>query len=118
MEFLYSVIYDKPYQYDGGIYQFDPTIPVPVPPDHEHYGMTLQQIHGIPDADAASIVLTEKWRQIRAFRDKALASCDWTQGADVPNNIKQPWAAYRAALRDLPTQFETPDDVVFPDKPE
>ena len=44
----------------------------------------------------------EPFRLLREERNKRLAECDWTQGADVPNSIKTAWQTYRQALRDLP----------------
>ena len=43
--------------------------------------------------EGATILLRQK-------RDRLLRESDWTQGADVPDTIKAPWAAYRKALRD------------------
>jgi hypothetical protein len=54
-------------------------------------------------ADVAS-----KAAQVRAARDRALSASDWTQVADAPVD-QQAWAAYRQALRDLPSQVGFPD---------
>ena len=59
----------------------------------------------------------QKWEQIRLWRAIELAQCDWTQAADSPVN-KTAWKTYRQALRDLPTQNEDPNKVVFPTRPE
>jgi hypothetical protein len=59
----------------------------------------------------------QKWEQIRLWRSIELAQCDWTQAADSPVN-KTAWKTYRQALRDLPTQNEDPNKVVFPTRPE
>jgi hypothetical protein len=56
------------------------------------------------------------WEGVRILRDKLLAECDWTQVADAPVD-QQAWAEYRQLLRDLPQQFESAEDVVWPDKP-
>jgi len=41
--------------------------------------------------------------KLREMRDMYLARCDWTQGTDVPDSIKNAWKTYRQALRDLPS---------------
>ena len=61
--------------------------------------------------------------QIRRFRDALLAKSDWTQNNDSPlsETKKQAWATYRQALRDLPSQYNSDDnitDVIFPTIPE
>ena len=45
--------------------------------------------------------------QFRVERDAKLKESDWTQIADAPVD-KVAWAAYRQALRDLPTNSEWP----------
>jgi len=59
------------------------------------------------------------WAQVRAERDRLLADCDWTQVADAPLTAakKQAWADYRQVLRDVPQDFDSPDDVVWPEAP-
>lgn len=59
------------------------------------------------------------WTSIRARRDGLLADSDWTQMVDSPlaDGPKQEWADYRQALRDVPQDFATPDDVVWPEAP-
>lgn len=59
------------------------------------------------------------WDTIRAPRDFLLAGSDWTQLADAPlaQEQKNAWATYRQALRDLPSSFSTPEEVVWPATP-
>ena len=59
------------------------------------------------------------WDRVRVERDRLLAACDWTQVADAPLTAadKQAWADYRQTLRDIPQDFATPDDVVWPEQP-
>jgi hypothetical protein len=59
----------------------------------------------------------EKAETIRAERDALLASSDWTQLPDVPEDTRSAWAVYRQALRDIPQQAGFPDAVVWPTKP-
>ena len=58
---------------------------------------------------------------IRKERDKKLIASDWTQGADVPDSIKTPYATYRQQLRDLPASITLPKNRIeesdFPTEP-
>lgn len=61
-------------------------------------------------------------RLIRQRRAQLLAWSDWTQLPDSPLTAekKQAWAAYRAALRNLTTEFAdavNADDIVWPTNP-
>jgi hypothetical protein len=60
---------------------------------------------------------TQKAEEVRAERDSKLANSDWTQVADAPVD-KAAWAAYRQALRDIPSQDGFPWSVQWPTKPE
>ncbi len=56
------------------------------------------------------------WDAVRAERDRLLSASDWTQVADAPVD-QQAWAVYRQALRDVPQDYATPDEVVWPTPP-
>jgi len=59
------------------------------------------------------------WAQIRAERNRRLAESDWTMAADAPENLNfREWEMYRQRLRDLPSFYETPQDVIWPQSPE
>lgn len=61
----------------------------------------------------------ELWSRIRAERNRKLSECDWTMVSDVPVEVNQrEWEMYRQRLRDLPAQFDSPKDVVWPRSPE
>lgn len=60
---------------------------------------------------------TRKAAQIRAERNAKLAATDWTQASDVPQSVKDSYAPYRQALRDVPTQSGFPNQVVWPESP-
>ena len=49
-----------------------------------------------------------------------LRESDWTMLPDVPMTVgvKQQWIDYRAALRDIHTQAEFPNNVIWPVAPE
>lgn len=59
------------------------------------------------------------WDDIRMRRDGLLNSCDWTQIADAPLTApeKAQWTAYRAELRNIPQDFDDPEDVEWPTSP-
>ena len=56
------------------------------------------------------------WDDIRRERDRLLAESDWTQVADAPVDSAA-WVVYRQALRDVPQDYTTPEDVVWPIPP-
>lgn len=58
----------------------------------------------------------QAWDSIRNTRNQLLAQSDWTQLADVPSNPA--WIAYRQTLRDITDLFDTPEEVIWPEKPE
>ncbi|WP_052713192.1 tail fiber assembly protein [Pseudoalteromonas rubra] len=59
------------------------------------------------------------WCEVRQQRDNALADSDFTQVTDSPlsNEQQQLWATYRQTLRNLPETFETPEQVIWPQRP-
>jgi hypothetical protein len=59
---------------------------------------------------------SQKWEQIKLWRNAELARTDWTQLPDSSAD-KAAWATYRQALRDLPAQGGKSDDVKLPDAP-
>jgi hypothetical protein len=71
--------------------------------------------------DATQAEITErtssKAAQVRAERDALLAATDYTQLADAPGDATA-WAAYREALRNLPTRSGFPWTMTWPAKPE
>ena len=60
---------------------------------------------------------------IRSKRNELLKESDWTQLNDCPLSAskKQEWATYRQQLRDLPSSYQSANniaDVIFPSNPE
>lgn len=53
----------------------------------------------------------------RLDRNRLLVETDWTQAVDVPQAIKDKFAPYRQALRDVPQQPGFPENIVWPVKP-
>ena len=68
------------------------------------------------DAAWPAVLDALAWDRVRAERDRLLAACDWTQVADAPVDSSA-WAVYRQALRDVPQDYATPDEVVWPTPP-
>jgi hypothetical protein len=56
-----------------------------------------------------------KAAEVRSERNIKLANTDWSQGADVPQAIKDKYAPYRQALREVPAQAGFPLTVVWPE---
>ena len=56
------------------------------------------------------------WHQIRVKRDELLAETDWWAVSD--RTVTEAQATYREALRNIPQAYNSPDDVVWPTKPE
>ena len=68
----------------------------------------------------AEIESCQRWKIIRNERDKLLKESDYMILADAPvdETQKQEWTTYRQVLRDIPQDYDSPDEVVYPDKPE
>jgi hypothetical protein len=56
---------------------------------------------------------------VRAQRDRLLASCDWmvVKAVETSTALSQDWATYRQALRDISSQEGFPWQVVWPKDP-
>ncbi len=69
-------------------------------------------------AEPESVVQTqqEKALQARGLRDAMLSETDWRVLSDS-SSPSQAWLDYRQALRDVPSQAEFPDNIVWPTKP-
>ena len=60
------------------------------------------------------------WDEIRAERNLLLTQSDWTQipDAELTPDQQNAWKEYRKELRRIPQTFQTPDQVVWPSKPQ
>ena len=75
----------------------------------------------IRDAEEAAYVAgadSRKAAEVRAARNAKLDATDKTQAADTPQAIKDKYAPYRQALRDVPAQSGFPNTVIWPTQPE
>ena len=112
MKFEYDMLnYVKDHTYKNNIFRFDPTLEIP---EGDESGKSLKEIYGMSDNEVESIILDEKWTQIRKIRNELLKETDWVSGEDVPQTIKNKHFPYRQSLRDV-TNIANPDDVVFPE---
>jgi hypothetical protein len=89
-------------------------IPLPPAPEPEP---EPEPVLPEPEPEPAPEPLT--WDTIRAQRNFLLSQSDWTQLADAPLTAEQKtaWTVYRQALRDVPSSFATPEEVVWPTAP-
>ena len=68
-------------------------------------------------ADAKEDALNANWwRMLRIKRNRLLVASDWSQGADVPSDLKTSYATYRTDLRDLPENVTKPDFEIINDQ--
>ena len=72
------------------------------------------EIKDVPKQEAPKIT----WDQIRMKRNALISHSDWVMFEDAKVSNKEAWLTYRQALRDLPQDFRTPEEVVWPSKPE
>lgn len=63
-------------------------------------------------------VVSLTWDDIKERRNALLLESDYTQMPDVSLANKADWATYRQALRDIPQNFSSPAEVIFPIKPQ
>jgi hypothetical protein len=59
-----------------------------------------------------------KATKLRTERNAKLAATDWTQASDVPQSVKDSYAPYRQALRDIPAQSGFPWTITWPVEPQ
>jgi len=99
---------------DGAVFQIDGNS-IPADPANRHYAEMLEEIEAgeaeiLPYAPPA-----KTWNKIRWERDRLIAETDWWALSDKTLTPEQ--TAYRKALRDVPQDFDSPSDVVWPTKP-
>ena len=63
------------------------------------------------------LIIGAKWEEVRTERNKLLSESDWTQNQDVPETTRNAWTTYRQTLRDIPSTYSSPEEVVWPTKP-
>ena len=75
------------------------------------WGVTWAQVSAKKD----ELVAAEPMRLLREERDRRLSEVDWWASSDLTMTDAQ--TAYRQALRDVPANYTSLDDVVWPTKP-
>tara|TARA_B100000035_G_C20933522_1_gene524140 strand:+ start:606 stop:986 length:381 start_codon:yes stop_codon:yes gene_type:complete len=63
------------------------------------------------------LITGAKWEEVRTERNRLLTESDWTQNQDVPETTRNAWTTYRQTLRDIPSTYSSPEEVVWPTKP-
>ena len=73
---------------------------------------------GVSQEDVDAAILRQKWRPIRAERDRLLNETDWivTKNTEAGTEVPADWVTYREALRDITTQ-NVDEDITWPTKP-
>ena len=59
-----------------------------------------------------------KWDRIRVQRDQLLRDTDYIVLADYEVDNEDGWLLYRQELRDIPQDYPSADDIVWPEPPE
>ena len=91
-------------------------ITIPKKEDHWDYIQFLQELER---GEAELVPYVVSWNEIRAKRDSLLKDSDWAAFPDAtPKPSKEVWLTYRQALRDIPITFKTPEEVIWPEKPQ
>lgn len=91
---------------------------IPKDPSNRHYAQFLEELKNGEAELIPYVPPAPTWEEIRAKRDGLLKDSDWSVAGDAtPKPSKEAWLAYRQTLRDLPTTFKTPEEVVWPIKP-
>ena len=82
----------------------------------ERVDLTAEEIAELEARDAAYAAGADirKAAEVRSERNAKLAATDWTQASDVPQSVKDSYAPYRQALRDLPAQLGFPNEITWP----
>jgi hypothetical protein len=128
-EFGYDVVLEGPQASGGTVYQYSVPAGVeqidgkwytkhilgPVFTDTTFDGVTTTAAE--QEAAYKAHKDAEQSKSVRADRNQRLSDSDWTQVADAPVD-KAAWAAYRQALRDVPSQNGFPWSVEWPTQPE
>lgn len=92
---------------------------LPDVPVRNDQGEIVRTYRYIPYTDEG---LEKRKNELRVRRNRMLAATDWTQSSDVQNRMtalqRESWKEYRASLRNMTDDFEDPNIVSFPSRPE
>lgn len=80
-------------------------------------GVVTRTVKAVPlNEDEIQGIVAQKWMVIREKRNQLLAATDWTQLADTRLSTAKiaEYREYRDLLRDIPQNYQDPDEVVWP----
>ena len=94
-----------------------------------HHMINNEKVFFTPEEEIARDAEEAAWEEetparemdkLRAERNILLTESDWTQSPDSPlsDEVKDDWASYRQALRDLPANTADPADPTWPTQSE
>ena len=69
------------------------------------------------EADLVQAQIDFDWQDVRRKRNALLIDSDAYLMPDYPMEDKSDWEAYRQSLRDIPQDYDSADDVEFPEEP-
>jgi hypothetical protein len=82
----------------------------------------VQETQINPEGEFTWVIAKERygctWDTFKAFRDIELSKTDWLALPDVNISNKQQWLQYRQQIRDIPQEYNSPDQIVWPLKPQ
>lgn len=91
---------------------------------NKNYSVRNNEVIFFSEEEEQELISRRNWElsvnlpiQVRNMRNGKLIETDWTQAADVPQAIKDKYATYRQALRDVPQQSGFPQNIVWPVEP-
>jgi len=81
--------------------------------DPADFSMTWSEVEAKATELQSALPLT----YLRIERNRKISETDWTQMEDIPQVTRDAWKPYRQALRDITQTYNSPEDVVWPEKP-
>ena len=86
--------------------------------DGTHYHLTWDGSAILKDDTALTAYQTaEKWKNIRADRNRKLAETDFMALSDTSPSMSNDMKLYRQKLRNIPQENSDPDNITWPSKP-
>ena len=101
---------------DGRLVFEGMTIPTSIA--NRHYREFLE-LEKAGEARRVSAPPIDPWNEVRGTRNSLLSSSDWTQLSDnkLSKNQKAQWRSYRNQVRNVVSNFNSPEKVVWPVPP-